>query len=110
MSETALGVTFVMLSALFEGFGQVFLKKSVMAKVRWFLWIALAIAFFIIEILLYSHALSSLNVGIAYPIGALSYVAVAILSKLFLNEKVTRVRWIGVCLILAGVGLVAAQA
>ncbi|MGO9544382.1 MAG: SMR family transporter [Rhodomicrobium sp.] len=110
MSGTTLGVLFVIVSTLFEGLGQVFLKKSATAKVRWFAWIVLAVVFLIADITLYSRALSFLNVSVAFPIGALNYVAIAILSQIFLKERITRVRWIGVCLILTGVGLVAAQA
>ena len=48
-------------------------------------------------------------VGAAYTIGSLNLIAVTFMSRCLLREKVTRKRWIGVCLIFIGVGLVAAR-
>lgn len=110
MSETAAGVLLVVLCAIIEGFAQVFLKKSALAALRWRFWVALGVAFFILEALLYTKALRFLDVSTAFPMGSLSFVVVAILSQWLLKERVTRMRWIGVCLILVGVGLVMARA
>ena len=43
----------------------------------------------------------------AYPLGALSFVVVALLSRWLLREIITPVRWMGVGLIMAGCALIA---
>jgi undecaprenyl phosphate-alpha-L-ara4N flippase subunit ArnE len=112
MNEASLGVLLVVVCAIIEGFAQVFLKKSAIATVRWRwrLWIFLGMAAFGVQAVVYTKALQFLEVSTAYPIGSLSFVAVTILSQRLLREKVTRTRWIGVCLILFGVSLVVAYA
>jgi len=51
-----------------------------------------------------------LDVGAAYAISSLNLISITFMSRCLLREKVTRMRWIGVCLIFIGVGLVAARA
>jgi multidrug transporter EmrE-like cation transporter len=65
-------------------------------------WIALGIAAYALEILLYTLALHRLDVSVAFPLGSLCFVGVAILSRWFLGEAVGKVRWLGVGCILAG--------
>jgi drug/metabolite transporter (DMT)-like permease len=50
--------------------------------------------------------LSMENVSFVVPITALSYAAGAYGSRLFLGERVTRLRWAGVFLVCVGVVLV----
>jgi len=54
--------------------------------------------------------LRSLSVGIAYPIGALSFVFVTLLSQWWLGERVDLTRWAGVLLIILGTACVAMSA
>src|ERR1700732_4217697 len=75
----------------------------------WYLWISLGVVILLIEKMIYSEALLFLDVGAAYTIGSLNLIAVTFMSRCLLREKVTRKRWIGVCLIFIGVSLVAAR-
>ena len=43
----------------------------------------------------------------AYPMVAISYVAVVLLSRLFFGEAVTPIQWVGIALMCAGLILVA---
>ena len=65
-------------------------------------WIGLGLLAYGLEILLYTLALHFLDVSVAFPLGSLCFVGVAVLSKIFLGETVGRVRWLGVGCILAG--------
>jgi drug/metabolite transporter (DMT)-like permease len=47
---------------------------------------------------------------VAFVMGALSFVTVALLSRLVLGEKISGVRGIGLLLILAGVAVMGDQA
>lgn len=109
MSQTSIGVLLVVICTLLEGVGQVFLKKSVLGAVRWYLWISFGVVILAIETLIYTKALSFLDVGAAYTISSLNLISVTLLSRCFLREKVTRMRWIGIVLISIGVSLVAAR-
>src|ERR1700730_17395015 len=109
MSQTKIGVLLVVACTLLEGIGQVFLKKSVLRAVRSYLWISFGIVILALEAALYTKALLFLDVGAAYSISSLSLISVTFMSQCLLRERVTRTRWIGVCLIFIGVGLVVAR-
>ncbi|MES1923684.1 EamA family transporter [Salinisphaera sp. T31B1] len=51
--------------------------------------------------------LSHIDVSLAFPVLALSYVAVLVYSGLFLGDAVGLRRWCGVLLIVLGVGVLA---
>lgn len=70
-------------------------------------WILLAVAAYVVEILFYSLALRHLSLSVAFPCGSLCFVGVALLSRYFLGETVSRTRWVGIAFILGGVTLLA---
>ena len=109
MGQTTIGVLLVVICTLLEGVGQVFLKKSVLGAVRWYLWISFGVVILLLDPVIYSEALLFLDVGAAYAISSLNLISITLMSRCLLGEKVTRMRWIGVCLIFIGVGLVVAR-
>ena len=70
-------------------------------------WISLGVGAYALEILLYTLALQRLDLSVAFPIGSLCFVGVALLSRLVLGEAVGFMRWLGVGFILIGVSLLA---
>ncbi len=71
-------------------------------------WLLLGVSAYGVEVLLYTEALRFLDVSVAFPLGSLCFVGVALLSRVFLGEAVGRIRWLGVGCIVAGAVLVAA--
>ena len=72
-------------------------------RIGW-MWLGLgllALAFFSFLTLL-----SRENVSFVVPLTALSYVFGALMAKVFLGEEVSRMRWLGVLLVVVGVVLV----
>jgi undecaprenyl phosphate-alpha-L-ara4N flippase subunit ArnE len=65
-------------------------------------WKALGVILYGVEIFLWTSVLNLLDVSVAFPMGSLCFVGVAILSSFFLGEKVGRVRWSGVLCIILG--------
>jgi undecaprenyl phosphate-alpha-L-ara4N flippase subunit ArnE len=65
-------------------------------------WILAGVLCYGLEVCFYTLALNCLEVTVAFPLGSLCFVGVAILSKLFLGEAVGKIRWLGVGCILAG--------
>ena len=59
MTGTTFGILLVILCAFLEGLGQVFLKKSVLTKVRWFMWISAGVVVLALEALIYTEARNS---------------------------------------------------
>jgi drug/metabolite transporter (DMT)-like permease len=110
MTATVAGILLVVVCALLEGIGQVFLKKSVLTRVRWFFWIAAGVTALSLEALVYTEALKLLSVTVAFTVLSLNLIAITLLSQWLLREQVTRDRWIGVCLIFLGAALVMARA
>jgi len=65
---------------------------------------------FLIRALVYSVSLRFLAVGVAFAVDALSLVTITLTSMWLLRERVARMRWTGIGLIVIGVILVAADA
>ena len=65
-------------------------------------WIMLGVGSYCLEVFLYTLALHRLDVSVAFPLGSLCFVGVALLSRVFLGEAVGRTRFAGVALIILG--------
>lgn len=50
--------------------------------------------------------LSRVDLSVAYPFVGLSYIIVVLISRLFLHEQVTALRWLGVVVVAVGIGIV----
>ncbi len=65
-------------------------------------WIAMGVGAYVLEAILYTLALARLDVSVAFPLGSLCFVGVALLSRVLLGEAVGPVRRAGVALIILG--------
>ena len=110
MSPIILGVVLMCVCVTLEGFAQISLKLCAKAAPRCAYWLGVSIALFVLAALIYSGALSVLNVSVAYALDALGFVAVAILSQVLLRERIAPVRWLGIVLIVGGTTLIVTQA
>ncbi len=70
-------------------------------------WVMVGIAFLMVFFASYSTALSWADLTFVLPATAIGYVVLALLSKYFLHEQISVQRWLGIFLIVAGVGFVA---
>ncbi len=109
MSRTWLGILLVVICALVEGGAQVSWKLSSRGSRRG-AWITAGILLYAVEITLYTRALTLIDVSIAFAMGSLSFVAVALLSRGILKERISPLRALGLGLILCGVTLMGGQA
>ena len=69
-------------------------------------WIALGVIFLLGFFGSYLTALSWADLTYVLPATSLGYVIVALLSKFFLHEQISPMRWAGILLISLGVGFV----
>jgi multidrug transporter EmrE-like cation transporter len=125
MTANPTGLVFLVSAVAVESFAQLFLKVGSSGGPRilsprfraWAEgsapsasaggWVAAGVLLYGLEILLYTLALRRLEVSVAFPVGSLCFVGVAILSRLLLGEEVGTVRWTGVCCIVGGAVLIA---
>ena len=69
-----------------------------------FLWIGLLSVLFIF--ISWSVILSRIDLSVAVPVASFSYIGIPLVSMIFLHEKISLLRWSGICFILVGVILV----
>lgn len=79
----------------------VFLKTVFFSPFLWLGLIAVVMVFVI-----WSAVLSKIDLSVAVPIASFSYILVPVVSIIFLHEKITFFRWLGIFFILTGVILV----
>jgi drug/metabolite transporter (DMT)-like permease len=68
------------------------------------LWLGLML--FGISALFWLVVLSRVDLSVAYPFVGLSYIIVVLFSRIFLNEHVTALRWLGVVIVAVGIAIV----
>ena len=106
-------------SIVLNGLAQVLLKKGVghasdgRTTANWWMsllangWVWSWGISFIVATALWLIALSKLDISYAFPLLSTSFVFVAILSRLFLNEVISWRRWLSILVISVGVILIA---
>jgi len=69
-------------------------------------WVLAWGASFVIATGLWLVGLSRMEISYAFPLLSMGYPIVAVLSMLFLKERVTPARWIAILIITAGVAII----
>jgi len=122
MTPQAIGVVLLLCAVSVESFAQLSLKIGAAGgpnALNGFLgrrvqhgllrsaafWTVIGVVLYAVQILLWTLVLHRLDVSVAFPMGSLCFVGVALLSRAFLGENVDRIRWLGVLCILAGTAL-----
>jgi drug/metabolite transporter (DMT)-like permease len=68
--------------------------------------VALGIVLLVLALLTRMALLSVMDLSLVLPLTATGYIISALLGKVFLGEEVGSNRWLGICLVFAGVALV----
>lgn len=120
MRSELTGIVLVIAASVVESFAQIFLKIGAAGGPGILVlpyrdhagrlpagasakgWVVLGLFAYAVEVFLYTLALYLLDVSVAFPLGSLCFIGVALLSKIFLGETVGRIRWLGVACILVG--------
>jgi drug/metabolite transporter (DMT)-like permease len=115
---------FLIFIDVLETFAQFCFKKSVLAangfeiqtlrdilgfiaKVAPSVYLWLGLFSVIIIFTTWSTVLSRIDLSVAVPVCSFSYISVPLVSLIFLHEKISALRWLGISIILLGVVLVA---
>jgi drug/metabolite transporter (DMT)-like permease len=122
MNSEALGFIFIVAAACAEAFAQAALKRGAgtsgeadsvwtnvrrMARTGW-AWLAAGFALFVVDAGFWTLALQRLPVSEAFPLQSLGMVAIAVVARIFLGERISSRRWMAIAMILAGTILVGA--
>ncbi len=103
------GIAQVLLKKGMNGVGSITLTEMTKQFVRIVAtnpYVFLGLLIYVISTVIYLAALSRGELSILYPIIAISYIVAAVFAVLFLNEKITLIRWAGIITIVVGVVMV----
>jgi len=70
----------------------------------------MALSLYGAALLMWLQVLSKIPLSTAYPVLAVTYALVRLLSIVFFGERINQLQNVGICLVLAGVTLIGANA
>jgi drug/metabolite transporter (DMT)-like permease len=107
-----IALLWVFLGTIFSSLGSLFFKKgsskfnfNILSQIR-NIPLILGFLFYFFGAFLYIVGLSMEKLSVLFPLTALAYIWVLVLSIFFLKEKVTFRRWLGVFFIFSGIFLI----
>lgn len=102
-------MAFVLGGSVIGSFGAVFLKSGALALRRdWssiiFNWrLAVGIGAYMLSSIFFLKGVSNGELSVLYPMVSLGYICTLAWSRLFFQENITRLKLVGVAMILAGI-------
>ncbi|MBI2658501.1 EamA family transporter [Candidatus Woesearchaeota archaeon] len=112
MATQLWAIGLVILATFIGAFGPILLKKASAKRLSKLSSLATnyhlfgGVALYAIGTLLFVPALKGGDLSVLYPFVALAYIWVSLLSVKFLGEKMNRVKWLGIALIIIGVSFI----
>ena len=112
MATQMWAVGLVILATFIGAFGPILLKKASAGKISSFSSLMKnyslfgGVALYGISTVLFIPALKGGELSVLYPFVALAYIWVSLLSVKFLGEKMNKVKWLGIALIILGVSFI----
>jgi len=68
------------------------------------------LSLYVVNFFLWITVLSRVDLSVAFPTGSSSYIIVALLSLIFLDEHISLYRWSGIICIIAGIYFISKSA
>lgn len=112
MATELWAIGLVIIATIVGAFGPIFMKKgskNFQADIKALLSnyeLMLGIFFYGIATIIFIPALTGGELSVLYPFVSLSYVWVSLLSIKVLNEKMNKLKWLGVLIIIIGVSFI----
>ena len=109
MATQLWAIALVVFATLVGAFGPILLKKASAKRLSKLSSLATnyhlfgGVALYAIGTILFIPALKGGDLSVLYPFVALGYIWVSLLSVKFLGEKMNRLKWLGIALIIIGV-------
>ena len=112
MATQLWAIGLVISATLVGAFGPILLKKASAKRLSKLSSLATnyhlfgGIALYAIGTLLFIPALKGGDLSVLYPFVSLAYIWVSLLSVRFLGEKMNKIKWLGIALIIIGVSFI----
>lgn len=112
MATQTWAILLVISATLVGAFGPILLKKASEKKLSSLKSLSTnyhlfgGVALYGLGTMLFIPALKGGDLSVLYPFVALTYIWVSLLSVKFLGEKMNRMKWIGIALIILGVSFI----
>jgi len=109
MDKKKLSIIIVLIVTIIISFGQIFLKlgtNNLKLNILYLLTnynLMIGIILYLSSGLLFAIALKYGDLSVLYPINALAYIWVSLLSPYLLDDSMNLMKWIGIFLIIGGV-------
>jgi uncharacterized membrane protein len=109
MATQLWAIALVISATLIGAFGPILLKKASAKKLSKISSLATnyhlfgGVSLYAIGTLLFIPALKGGDLSVLYPLVSVNYIWVSLLSVKFLGEKMNKLKWIGIALIIIGV-------
>jgi len=114
-------VILILITVVIASFGQISMKKGLIESggielhqiptkklfsIIFQPYVFTGLVLYSITTLLWFVVLSKAELSLVYPLIALGYVVTAFLARIYFNESITTMRWLGILLIVAGALLI----
>jgi len=112
MATQLWAIALVSFATLIGAFGPILLKKASAKKLSRLSSLATnyplfgGVALYAVGTILFIPALKGGDLSVLYPFVALTYIWVSLLSIKFLGEKMNKLKWLGIALIIIGVSFI----
>ena len=112
MATQLWAIGLVILATLIGAFGPILLKKASAKRLSKLSSLATnyhlfgGVALYAIGTLLFIPALKGGDLSVLYPLVSVAYIWVSLLSVKFLGEKMNKLKWLGIVLIIIGVSFI----
>ena len=114
MTTELWAISLVIITGIFGGLAPIFLKKGVdifdFVNLKAYRNIAIGITIYILGSVIFIIALKGGELSVLYPLVGLSYIWTYFYSIIFLKEKITFSKWLGIILVVLGVFFVSLPA
>ena len=112
MATQLWAIGLVVLATLVGAFGPILLKKASARRLSKLSSLATnyplfgGVSLYGLGTLIFIPALKGGELSVLYPFVALTYIWISLLSVKFLGEKMSKLKWLGIALIIIGVSLI----
>ena len=83
---------------------EIFSTRLVTVLTEWY--VLAGVLLYAASAIVWLTVLSKVDVSFAYPLISLGYILTAFLARIYFNESISAIRWLGILLIIGGVFLV----
>ena len=105
MNAKLIAIIVILIASLLGSTASIFLKKGF----NNYYYFILAGFLYFLALLCIIYSLKFLDLSMAYPISATTYLWVSLFSMWFLKEQISKVRWLGISFVIIGIIIIGVE-